>query len=214
MFCPKCGTRTGDSARFCPKCGQSLKAPQPETGPGLQPAPSLTPQPAPAPEPVPRPVPSPAPPAPRPSPAAPAGRKTAGKAGNLLVSLLPVLALLVALAAGVFVCQTASDRTAPDRALLDDADATAPELMAEGNAAFFKEDYELALEFYLHTAKLFPEEGDARSRAGDACYRLGRDEEAITHYQMAVMLYEDNTLPLQAAQNYYHLTEEDEVAQP
>ena len=125
-----------------------------------------------------------------------------------MVSLFHVLALLLALAAAVLVCGNAESRTAPDEGLLEVSDASPAELMAEGNAAFSREDYELALRFYLRTAELFPTEGDARSRAGDACFRLQREEEALSHYQAALMLYGDGTLPLQSAQNYYDLTEE------
>lgn len=185
MFCPRCGAKASDVARFCPKCGQALKA-------------SVSaPQPAPTPP--------------------PASQSLAGKAskarkdskgGSRMVSLLPVLALLLALGAGILVCGNAASRTAPDEALLEAADPSAPALMAEGNAAFSREDYELALRFYLRAIELFPNEGDARSRAGDACFRLDRKEEALSHYQAALMLYGDGTLPLQSAQNYYHLTEE------
>lgn len=185
MFCPKCGAKAGDAARFCPKCGQPLKAPQP--------APQPEPQPPPAEE----------------SLAGKASRvRKDTKAGSLLLSLFPVLALLLALGAGVLVCGSAESRTAPDEGLLEASDAAPAELMAEGNAAFSREDYELALRFYLRTAELFPGEGDARSRAGDACFRLDRREDALGHYQAALMLYGDGTLPLQSAQNYYDLTEE------
>lgn len=187
MYCPRCGAKAADTARFCPKCGQALTAPVS----------------------VPRPAPTPPPVSQSLAGKASKNRKDA-KNGSRMVSLLPVLALLLALGAAVLVCGNARSRTAPDEALLEDSHVSASELMAEGNAAYSREDYELALEFYLRAIELFPDEGDARSRAGDACFRLDREEEALGHYQAALMLYGDGTLPLQSAQNYYHLTEDKE----
>lgn len=181
MFCPRCGAKAGNAARFCPKCGQALKTVPP------------TPQPEP-----------PVPPSPRVS----TKTERSGKGGNRLATLLPVLALLLALGAGCLVIWSASDRTSPDKSVLENDNASAAELMAEGNAAYSAEDYELALDFYLEVIRRFPDQGDARSRAGDACYRLEREDEALGHYQAALMIYGDGTLPLRSAQNYYHLTED------
>lgn len=187
MYCPRCGAKAADAARLCPKCGQALKNTV------------ATPPPAPTPPPVTESL----------AGKASKSRKDT-KGGSRMVSLFPVLALLLALGAALLVCGNARSRTAPDEGLLDASDVSASELMAEGNAAYSREDYELALEFYLRAIELFPEEGDARSRAGDACFRLDREEEALGHYQAALMLYGDGTLPLQSAQNYYHLTEDKE----
>ena len=43
MFCPNCGTKTPDDARFCPDCGTEFEpykfetAPEPEAAPAPQP---------------------------------------------------------------------------------------------------------------------------------------------------------------------------------
>ncbi|MBQ6541593.1 MAG: zinc ribbon domain-containing protein, partial [Lachnospiraceae bacterium] len=78
MFCPNCGSKLREGARFCTVCGtpvpqntQSAPAPKPVSAP--QPAPVPAPQPtlqsAPQPQPAPVPAPQPTPqPAPQPAP--------------------------------------------------------------------------------------------------------------------------------------------------
>jgi len=54
MFCPNCGTKTPDDARFCPDCGTEFEpykfetAPEPEAAPASQPVQQPIAQPAPA----------------------------------------------------------------------------------------------------------------------------------------------------------------------
>ena len=63
MFCPNCGTKTPDDARFCPDCGTEFEPYKFETAPEAAPAPQPVQQPIvqPAAQPISQPMPQPAP---------------------------------------------------------------------------------------------------------------------------------------------------------
>lgn len=212
MFCPKCGAAAADSARFCPKCGAALSAPpSSEAKSGSRLRMSENPAPVSAPEPVripSEPVPE--------KPLTDAGRHVAKKnrepmqsGSSIWLSALLVIAVLLAAAGAAGVCFSARSRTAPDEAVLEAESPKLSELMAEGNAAYSFEDYELALDFYLLASERFPQEPDVLCRLADTYYILEDDSSALQYYQMAIMLFgEDGTMPVLSAQNYYHLTED------
>lgn len=78
MFCPKCGAKNEDGAKFCGACGAPI--PQPASAP----APDAQPAGAPAPGQVPGPVPGPVPgSAPTPSPIASGASQLGSLAGNI-----------------------------------------------------------------------------------------------------------------------------------
>lgn len=74
MFCPKCGAKNEDGAKFCGACGAPIPQPESTPAPGTQPAG------APAPGQVPGPVPGPAP---TPSPISGGASQLGNLAGNL-----------------------------------------------------------------------------------------------------------------------------------
>lgn len=223
MFCPKCGASAGDSSRFCPKCGAALsasgtaasgtKAPESRLRMSGAPTPAKK-----APEPV---LKEPVPVSRDPMPEAPltdAGKhvKKAEKkkdpvqtGSGIWLSVILMAAILLAAVGTIGVCSSAMSRTSPDEKVLEDENAGLTTLVAEGNAAYSLEDYELALDFYLLAAERFPQEPDVLCRLADAYYELEDDSNALKYYQMAVMLYgEDGTMPVLSAQNFYNLTEE------
>lgn len=187
MFCPKCGASAAASARFCPKCGAPLSVPR---VPSHSPTPPVT-------------------------DAAKHVRKAAERkepmqsGSSLWLSVILVAAIIIVAVGAVGICSSARIRTAPDEVVLDDENAELVTIVAEGNAAYSLEDYELALDFYLEAMERFPQEPDVLCRLADAYYALEQNENALQYYQMAVMLYgEDGTMPVVSAQNFYNLTEE------
>ena len=110
MFCPQCGKKCPDDARFCEHCGSLI-----DPAPAPRPAPMPRPAPGPQPAPMPRPAPGPFPPS---APIAPPPMQMRKKSHAGLVAVLLALVLLLA-AAGGGVYYLLQLRTANEAALSD-----------------------------------------------------------------------------------------------